>query len=380
MATTNTLTGLIPVAYQALATVARERVGSIEAVSTDVDATGVAVGQTVRVGIAPVSSVTPIVPGPYAPQNGGQTIGYTDITITNSDMVPIAWNGEEQKSVGGQFQGLFVQQLEQAFRAHTKAIDAAINLEVRKNSGRAYGTAGQAYFGTAGDLTELAQLNKILDDNGTPNQLRNFVMNSTSRANLAGKQSVLFKVNEAGTSDLLRKNIIDELQGFGLHYSNGLVKAAAGTLSAGTATASAGDTTITITTPTGTVVPGDVVSFAGDTNKYVVLTAAAGANTPSFTIAKPGLINAVSGAAITVTSSYTAGWAGYKGAIQLLNRAPALPAGGDAASDVTSIIDPVTGLAFQLAMYKQYKQTIIEVGIAYGIKVTQPEFLVTAIV
>jgi hypothetical protein len=63
-----------------------------------------------------------------------------------------------------------------------------------------------------------------------------------------------------------------------------------------------------------------------------------------------------------------------------LNRAPALPTGGDAASDVTSIIDPVTGLAFQLAMYKQYKQTIIEVGIAYGIKVTQPEFLVTAIV
>jgi hypothetical protein len=295
-------------------------------------------------------------------------------------MVPIAWNGEEQKSVAGTYSGIFVQQLEEAFRAHTKAIDAAINLEVRKNSSRAYGTAGQAFFGTAGDLTELAQLNKILDDNGAPNQLRNFVMNSTSRANLAGKQSILFKVNEAGTDDLLRKNVIDELQGFGLHYSNGLAKATAGTLSAGTATAAAGDTSITITTPTGTVVPGDVVSFAGDTNKYVVLTAAAGANTPSFTIAAPGLVNALSGAAITVTAAYTAGWAGYKGAIQLLNRAPLMPAGGDGAADVTSIIDPVTGLAFQLAMYKQYRQTIVEVGIAYGVKVVQPEFVTTAIV
>lgn len=62
---------------------------------------------------------------------------------------------------------------------------------------RAYGTAGTTPFGTAGDLSDLAQLAKILMTTAARHH-RQLVLNSAAIANLRGKQSVLFKVNEAG--------------------------------------------------------------------------------------------------------------------------------------------------------------------------------------
>jgi hypothetical protein len=41
---------------------------------------------------------------------------------------------------------------------------------------------------------------QILDDNGSPQTDLHLVMGSAAMANLRGKQSVLFKVNEAGTA------------------------------------------------------------------------------------------------------------------------------------------------------------------------------------
>lgn len=375
MATANTLTGVIPVIYQALQTVARERIGAINAVAINAESDQVAVGQTLRVPVAGAATINAITPGAYAPQNGAQTISYADIAISNSSEVSIPWSGEEQKAVGGQYTGILTRQFEQAFRAHSNAIDTAINTSVRSNASRAYGTPGTAPFGTANDLSDLATLNQILDVNGAPLGDRHYVMDSRAKSNLAAKQPLLFRVNESGTSDLLRNNVIDQLEGFGLHVSNHLNKTTKGTLSAGTVTGAIGDTTLTISGGTGSIVAGDVISFAGDANLYTVLSATGTAPTTSVTISAPGLINAVSSAAVTVSNTFTAGWGAYRNAIQLLARAPIMPAGGDAATDVTLVLDPVSGLQYQIALYRQYRQQVIEVAIAYGVKVIHPEFV-----
>jgi hypothetical protein len=119
-----------------------------------------------------------------------------------------------------------------------------------------------------------------------------------------------------------------------------------------------------------------VVSFAGDTNNYVV---AAGISAPgTITLNKPGLLTSLAGnTAMTIGSGYAPNLAYHRNAIALVTRAPALPVEGDMAVDRATIIDPRSGLAFDVSMYKQYRQVYYELAIAYGGAVIKPEHVTT---
>ena len=64
-----------------------------------------------------------------------------------------------------------------------------------------------------------------------------------------------------------------------------------------------------------------------------------------------------------------------KNAIHLVTRVPARPIQGDSAEDVMIVQDPRSGLAFEVAMYKEYRQVKFEISIAYGFAVIKPEHL-----
>jgi hypothetical protein len=49
-----------------------------------------------------------------------------------------------------------------------------------------------------------------------------------------------------------------------------------------------------------------------------------------------------------------------------------MPEGGDTADDVMNVTDPVSGITFQIALYRQYRQVRYEVGLAWGVKEIKP--------
>lgn len=378
---TLTLTGLIPTIYEAMDVVSRELVGFIPAVSKDSNAERAAVNQTVRSPVVGAMAAEDLSPAAYAADTPNQTINYVDMVITKARSVPFGITGEETVGLknAGTLAVINRDRIAQAMRTLTNEIESDL-AALHVSASRAYGTYNATPFGTAGDLSDFAQARKILDDNGTPQSDLHMVLGSTAVANIRGKQSGLFKVNEAGTDNLLRRGALDNVQGFDLHAS-GQVKTAvtAGTGASATtnnAGYAVGATTITLASAgTGTIVAGDIITFAGDNEKYVVVSGDADvSNGGTITIAEPGLRKAIaaSATAITVIGATTRNMFFHRSAIQLATRAPAMPDGGDAADDVMLVTDPVSGLTYEFVIYRQRRQVRYEVNLAWGVKMVAP--------
>lgn len=377
----NTLTGLIPTIYAGLDVVSRELIGFIPNVSRDATAASGAVGQTVRSPVVPAVTGEDITPGAAPADSGDQTLGYVDVTISKARAFPVRWTGEEQLSVtkDGVINTVLRDQFAQCFRAATGEVESDL-AALYSSASRAYGTAGTTPFGTANDMTDLSESNRILDDNGAPATNRKMILGSAARAKLEGKQSQLFKLNEAGSDGLLRRRDPQMLQSFEIGYSAGVKNHTKGTGASATtnnAGYAIGATVITLASAgTGTIITGDVITFAGDTNKYLVVSGDADVSGGgTITLAAPGLRQAIPASAtnITLVANYVANMFFSENAMHLAARSPAMPEGGDDADDVTTVTDPVSGLVFQIALYRQYRRIKYEVGLAWGVKMVKPE-------
>jgi hypothetical protein len=377
----NTLTSLIPDVYSALDVVSREMIGFIPAVTRDPTTERAAVGQTVRSFVAPAAVATDITPGVIPPDDGDQTIGNVSLSITKARRVPFRWNGEQTRGINNGGPGVLSiqqQQIAQAFRTLSNEMEADL-AALHTSASRAYGTAGTTPF--ASDLSDPAQVRKILADNGAPMSDMHLIINTTAGAKMR-TLAQLTKANEAGGDDLLRQGTLLNLDGFSIRESAQVKRPAAGTgASATTNTAgyAIGATVITLASAgTGTLIVGDVVTFAGDTNKYVLASGDADtSNGGTITLAAPGLQKALaaSAVAITVVAQAARNMAFTRNALVLAARLPALPDNGDLAIDRTTVVDPRSGFAFELAMYAQYRQMQYEVSAAWGTACLKPEHL-----
>jgi hypothetical protein len=372
----NTLTAITPSIYAGLDVVSRELIGFIPNVQRDISIERAAVGQTVTVPIVPAASGGNVTPASIPPNDGDVIITSLPVLIAKSKYSPIRWAGEEQLLVGptGQYNKVLSDQFAQAFRWLANQIEVDLGTAAAIGASRAYGTAGTTPFGTAGDLSDFAGPNKILDDNGAPLSARKFIAGTAAKFNLEAKQSVLFKVNESGTNEFLRRRMVGQVMGFDIGTSAG-VQTLASSGAAGYVVNNSGGypaktTSITISTGTGTMTPGDIISFAGDTNQYVV----ASATTTNVTLNTPGLMQAVANsAAITVKAAHVANVAYTPNALVLAARAPALPTGGDSADDRMMVTDPVSGLSFEVSLYREYRRIRYEVAMAWGANVTKSD-------
>lgn len=377
----NILNNLAADLYKAADVVGRELTGFIPSVTVNSDAsTRAAKGDTVRSHFTRTPTVnSSFAPSMTIPEGTDQTVDNKVFTVNNYASVQIPWTGEDVKHVnnGSGFETIYGDQIKQAMRAIVNTIEAYIFGMAYKGSSRAVGAAGTTPF--ASNHNTLAQVRQVLVDNGAPinDGQTTLVLNTLAGTNLRNLAN-LQKVNEAGGADLLRRGTLLDLQGIMLKESAGISQVTKGTgASYVTNGASvAGATGVVLQTGTGTVLAGDVVAFAGDTNNYVVGSGIAAPGT--ITLNDPGLRAAVnSGVALTVGNSYTPNIAFHRSAIELVVRPPALPAGGDAAVDMMIVQDPVSGLVFDIAVYKGYMKTMLEVRCLYDAKVWKPQHVAT---
>lgn len=379
----NTITNLIPDLYNALDVVSRELTGLIPAVSSDMTLARAAVGQTVRSPVAPAAVPGDITPAVTPPNDGDQNIGNVDMTITKARRVPVRWNGEQSKGLNNGGPGrsnIMVDQFSQAMRALVNEVEADL-AALHVSASRAYGTAGTTPFGTANDYTDGSFVMKVLKDNGAPLSDNHLIIDTTAGANFIGKQAA---VDANGTDSILRQGVLMPLHGFDLRESAQINDAGTNVIT-GTVTVTGanakGATTINVTTAAAsgvTAVAGDIITIAGDSNKYVIaadITIGASV-TGDVVIAAPGLQVATAGTeAVSGIAASVRNMAFNRSAIALATRAPALPEEGDSAVDRQIITDPRSGLSFEVSQYMQYRQVQYEVALAWGVKAVKPEHI-----
>jgi hypothetical protein len=235
-------------------------------------------------------------------------------------------------------------------------------------------------------MSDASNTRKMLDDNGCPQSDLHLVLGSAAVNNLRGKQSILLKTNEMG-SDAFRKTgqIADvPLAGFMLHNSNSIQQVTKGTGASYqlNGALAQGATSVVADTGTGTILAGDVITFSDDsTDKYVVNSALSGSN---LTIGGPG-IRAIAGEAdnttFSLSNSYTPNVGFTRSALQLITRAPAMPLDEDGnpmdlAEDVQLVTDPVSGITFEVSMYRQFRQMVYYVALAWGANAIKPPHIV----
>ena len=383
MANSQTLTGFTELIYQARDIVCREPVGFASSVLVNSGSEGVSLNGTVKSFVAGQPTLnTDHTPAMTVPAGDDMTSTVEEMTIGQVARINIPLKGETvrqlENTVGREN---FVKNvLAQGIRKIVNAIEAHIGTVAKNGASRALGTAGTTPFASAHSL--IPQVNQILTDNGAPNDGQRSLVVSTSAGTNLKLLSHIYKVNESGSAETLRNGTLLDIDGVAIKTSAGVASHTKGTGTSylvnqtGLATDS---TSVTIDTGSGTIVAGDVVTFAsgaGSGYNYIVETGVAAAGT--IVLGNPGLRGAIAdNNAITVGNSYTGNVLFHRSAIELAIRPPAMPDGGDIAEDRMTVVDPVSGLVFEVALYKGYGMNLMEIVCYYQAKVWKSEFVAT---
>jgi hypothetical protein len=373
----NTLTALQPILFSVAQEVSAEPFGAVDAINTNFDSKGVAIGDVVKVPVAPTRAAKNFTPGAAPPAGDDAVATEVSVQITKSRLTDMYLTGEQIRSLdNGATSAEWIRQMvAQMMRTLRNEAEIDCVNAIYQGASRASGTAGTNPFASA--LTPLADVRKILRDNGAPMADMQFVGDTTSEANLL-KLGVVLDASIAGNDEERRSGMIRRQYGFNMRTSAGIEQhvAGAGTGYLVNGARVIGDTGIVVdggTVNTTGIKAGDVVTFAADAaNKYIVntgLVAAAGA----VTIGRPGAQAVLpDNNALTIGGSYTPNLAFERSAIVGIMRPPVMPANPTISQ---TLISDGMGMTYLLLDIAQYGQRKWELHLAWGFKAVQPEHI-----
>lgn len=367
----NVFTALQPQLYAAAQEVSAEQFGVVSAIAASFDDKGVAIGDKVRVPIAPMATPSDFVPSMSPATGTDATASNVEIEITANRSV--SWNltGEQMRSLqnGGNDNEWTRQMVAQGMRALRNEAEVACATAIKQGASRAIGAAGTNPF--ASDINIIADVRKILADNGAPLADLQLCINSTA-STAARKLGIIQQAYQAGSDAERRDGKLLRQFGFAINESAGIGTHTKGTgaLYVTSGATAVGVKDIALVTGTGTVLAGDVVTFAADANnKYVVN---AGVTAPgTISLGRPGARAVIATAnALTVGNNYAANLAFERNAVVGIMRPPVMP---ENPVMQKTLISDKSGLTYLLVQTAGHGMVTWSLHLAYGFKVVQSE-------
>lgn len=234
----------------------------------------------------------------------------------------------------------------------------------------AVGTPGTNPFASGIDV--IGDANKVLSDNKTPNSGRSGIL-STAAYYKATTNNIFAQAYSSNDPAVMRESVLGRKFGVDWYYDQ-----QAPTHTAGTGTgylvngaATAGSSSVTVDTGSGTLVAGDLITFAGHTQQYTVVSFAAGV----ITFAPELKVAVADNAAVTRVASHTVNLIFHRDCMAFATR-PLDEANSyhEKLGKITSQIrDEQSGLSLRLVISSQYNRTNWEYQILYGTKIIRPE-------
>lgn len=370
----NTLDVLFPRIMNGGLRVLRERCVMPRLVNTQYSLDAAKKGSTIDFQISAAQTVADVTPGPTPPTPASKTPTqiqmtldqwkYTDFYLTDNDNAKIM--ADE----------MFIpKQTEQAMRAIARAVNQYI-WSFYTSVYNVVGTQGTVPFagGTVAEATagRMRLANTLCPDDGQ----RRAVLSHEAEAS-ALNLAAFRDVSQSGDTGPIIKGALGHKLGFDWYADDDIPYHTAGTANGSylvNGSPALGATTIPVDTGSGTFVVGDSITFAGNSQTYVITAAYAG-GAGNITIA-PGLTAAVAdNTAITKVASHYNNMFFHKEAFgfasrPLLNDNFARELGGQRQMTVQ---DPVTGLVIRLTVMRQWMQTAWAFDILYGARCIFPE-------
>lgn len=379
----NTLDDIMPKILARSLSVLRERCVMPRIVNGDYSAEAAEKGDTIDVPVPTAVGTRSVAPSNTPPASTDATPTKVQIALDNwKQNDPFALSDKDLVEIDANAHYLPMQ-VGEAIKALANLINTSIHSQYKGIYGFA-GTAGTTPFATT--IAAATEVRKILNQQLCPRTDRRLVLDFTAEAN-ALALAQLSDAEKIGSSDVRIEGEIGRKLGMDWYADDAVQTHTAGTITTGliakAATAQAvGDKTIQCTTAASTgacaLKEGDIITFAGHTQTYVLTadaTQASAATDVTLNI-YPGLKVALAGSeAVTVKASHTVNLAFHRDAFAYATR-PLVAATnlvGDLGSKIVSMQDPDTGLVMRLEVSRQHKQVVWEFDVLWGAKLVRPE-------
>ena len=376
----NSFANVLPVLVARSLMALREQALITRLVNRDFDTIPQGQGDSVTVTLPTPKTVSDVVPSATPIVGQDSTPSKVSIQLSQWKKVNMVITDKE---VGMITNGVIPSELSEMVKALANFVNSWFYSQYVKFYGMA-GTPGTIAF-NAGTTADAISARRLLGKQLAPNDPRYIILDPEAEAKALAVSDIV-RADARGDGSAITTGRIARTLGFEWFMDQLIPRHASTALTAGACTVNgaqavgAGSTdngrtgTVSINklTNAANLVVGDILTFAGDTQQYVVRTAVTLAVGNTTVDIAPALRTAKSGAeAVTLAASHTVNLAFHRDAIMFASR-PLTSLSGN--REFLSIPDPQTGIVLRGELVPQHKQTVFELDILFGGEVVRPEF------